>query len=260
MSKDKIIQSVSRAIQILRCFEEHEELGVTDISRMMGLHKSTVFGLIVTLESHKLLEKNEETGRYRLGLELFRMGTKVNSGLRNIALPYLEKLAGLYEETVNLVTADDMYVVYLEKIEGSHSMRICTRVGGRLPVYCTAVGKAILANLSEAEADSLIERIEFRRFTENTICSKEQLLQYLACAREKGYAEDTEELEPGLSCVAAPIFNHYGRAFAAISVSGPASRMTEDLRKRIGISLMEFTRDISRKLGYVGAHDSYKIY
>ncbi|HYE82359.1 MAG TPA: IclR family transcriptional regulator [Clostridia bacterium] len=251
MPSDKIIQSVSRAVQVLNCFEKHEELGVTEISKMMELHKSTAFGLIATLEECRLLEKNEDTGKYRLGLELFRLGTKVNSSLRGIVIPYLERLVSLYGETVNLVSADDTYVIYLEKVESSHSMRICTMVGGRLPIYCTAVGKAILANLPEAEADSIIERMDFRKFTDNTICDKEKLLKYLAYAKEKGYAEESEELELGLSCVAAPIFNHFGRAFAAISVSGPASRMTEDFRKKISISLMEFTQDISRKLGYV---------
>ena len=114
-----VIQSVDRAIQIIRCFEDNEELGVTEISRMIGLHKSTAFGLISTLEANKLLEKNDNTGKYRLGLELFRLGTKVNSTLRHIAVPYLEQLVRMYQETVNLVVVDDLYVIYLEKVESS---------------------------------------------------------------------------------------------------------------------------------------------
>lgn len=248
--KDKSIQSVGRAIQILQCFDNYEELGVTEISRIMNLHKSTAFGLISTLEAYQLLEKNKDTGKYRLGLELFRLGTKVNSNLRKLALPYLEKLVGLYGETVNLVIIEDTSVIYLEKIESSHSMRICTMVGGRLPVYCTAVGKSILANLPENEAEAILERMDYKRFTANTICSKEKLKEYLKVAKLKGYAEESEEFEIGLSCVAAPIFNHFGRAFAAISVSGPVSRMTDELRNRIGASLVEFTQEISRKIGY----------
>jgi DNA-binding IclR family transcriptional regulator len=248
--KDKNIQSVGRAIQILECFDNYEELGVTEISRILNLHKSTTFGLISTLEAYHLLEKNKETGKYRLGLELFRLGTKVNSNLRKLALPYLEKLVGLYGETVNLVIIEDTSVIYLEKIESSHSMRICTMVGGRLPVYCTAVGKSILANLPENEAEAILERMDYKRFTANTICSKEKLKEHLKIAKLKGYAEESEEFEMGLSCVAAPIFNHFGRAFAAISVSGPVSRMTDELRNRIGTSLVEITQEISQRIGY----------
>lgn len=250
MHDEKNIQSVSRAIQILKCFENSEELGVTEIGKSLGLHKSTAYGLIATLEANQLLEKNEETGRYRLGLELFRLGTKVNSNLRRVAIPYLEKLVGMYGETVNLVALDDTSVIYLEKIEGSHSMRICTMVGGRLPAYCTAVGKTILASLPEDEANSIIERVEFKKYTENTICDKEQLLDYLKIARQKGYAEESEEFETGLCCVAAPVYNHFGKAFAAISVSGPVSRMTDNFRLDISMSLIQFTQQISRKIGY----------
>ncbi len=246
-----MIQSVSRSVEILKCFQDHEELGVTEISKIMGLHKSTAFGLIATLEVHRLLEKNQETGKYKLGLELFRLGTRVNSGLRNVGTPYLEKLVSLYGETVNLVVMDDTSVIYLEKVESSHSMRICTMVGGRLPIYCTAGGKSILANIPKAEADAVIERIDFKRFTDNTICDKDRLLQYLDHAKKKGYAEESEELELGLNCVAAPIFNHFGKAFAAISISGPTSRMTEDFHKRISVSLIGFTQEISRQMGYV---------
>ncbi|AOT68696.1 IclR family transcriptional regulator [Geosporobacter ferrireducens] len=251
MENDKMIQSVGRAIQILKCFENHEELGVTEVSKIMELHKSTTFGLIATLEAYRLLEKNEETGKYRLGLELFRLGTKVNSNLRRIAIPYLERLVSMYGETVNLVAMDDTSVIYLEKVESSHSMRICTMVGGRLPLYCTAVGKSILASLPKDEADAIIERMNFKKFTENTLCDRERLLKYLEDTKGNGYAEESEEFEMGLSCIAAPIFNHFGKAFAAISVSGPASRMTEEFRKKISASLIEFTQEVSRKMGYV---------
>ncbi|MFZ5968351.1 MAG: IclR family transcriptional regulator [Bacillota bacterium] len=251
IQNDKIIQSVSRAVQILKCFENHEELGVTEISKIMGLHKSTTFGLIATLEAYQLLEKNEETGRYRLGLELFRLGTKVNSNLRRVAIPYLERLVSMYGETVNLVAIDDISVIYLEKVESSHSMRICTMVGGRLPLYCTAVGKSILASLPKDEIEAIIERMDFKKFTDNTICDRENLLEYLASAKGNGYAEESEEFEMGLSCVAAPIFNHFGKAFAAISISGPASRMTDEFRERISTSLIEFTQEISQRMGYV---------
>ncbi len=244
------IQSVTRAIQIIRCFENNEELGVTEISKMIGLHKSTTFGLISTLEVNKLLEKNDFSGRYRLGLELFRLGTKVNSTLRHIAIPYLEQLVKMYQETVNLVVMDDLSVIYLEKVESTRSMRISTMVGGRLPLYCTAVGKAIMSNLPTEELHSMLNRMEFTKYTDRTLCNKESILRSLEKAKSSGYAEESEELEIGLSCVAAPIYNHFNNPFAAISLSGPTFRMNESFRKEISVTLKQFTQEISRKLGY----------
>lgn len=249
---EKNIQSVSRAIHILKCFENAEELGVTEISKLLSLHKSTAFGLISTLEMNKLLEKNESTGKYRLGLELFRLGTKVNSNLRRITVPYLEKLVDKYQETVNLVVIDNLSVVYLEKVEGGHSMRTSTAAGKRYPLNCTAVGKAILAGIPEQEAKDKLSRMTFTKYTDNTICNGDELLRCLDQIRTCGYSEDFEELEIGLVCIAAPIYNHLGNAFAAISVSGPKFRMNQELRKEIGETLVEYTQEISKNLGYTG--------
>lgn len=249
-SNSRSIQSVSRAILILKCFENNEELGVTDISKMMGLHKSTTFNLISTLEDYQLLEKNINTSKYRLGFELFRLGTKVKGNLRSISTPYLEKLVSMYEETVNLVVRDDCSVLYLEKIESPHSMRISTKVGVRLPLYCTAVGKAILANLSKDEINSILNKTDLKKYTANTICDTKKLLQNLEQAQENGYAEEFEELEKGLICVAGPIFNHTGKVFAAISISGPTSRMNREFRQKISKTVIQFTREISWKMGY----------
>jgi IclR family KDG regulon transcriptional repressor len=245
-----IIQSLVRAIDILKCFEDMEELGVTEISNKTGLHKSTTFNIISTLERCWYLEKNESTGKYRLGIELFRMGTKVRSDLRKIALPYLEKLASQFKETVNFVVRDGNYVIYLEKIDSPHSMRISTVVGGRLPVNATAVGKAILSGLPDNELLAIINGLSVVKFTDNTIYDNAKLLEYVQKVRTSGYSEDFEELEIGLTCVAAPIFNHTGKAFAAISVSGPTSRMHKEFRKEIAKSLIETTQQISIKLGY----------
>lgn len=250
-NNEKIIQSVDRAIQIIKCFENNEELGVTEIGKLLGLHKSTTFGLISTLYSNGILEKNDSTGKYKLGLELFRLGTKVNSSLRHIAIPYLEELVRRYQETANLILLDDLSVIYLEKVESAHSMRISTVVGGRRPLYCTAVGKAILAYLPPEELQNKINRIEFVKFTNNTILTPEALIESLDEIRALGYAEDNEELEIGLSCISAPILNQYNSPFAAISVSGPTSRMNDSLRKELGMTLVEFTQDISKKLGFI---------
>lgn len=248
--KSVIIQSVGRAIQILKCFESYDELGLTDISKLIGLHKSTTFGLISTLEAFKLLERKPSNGKYKLGIEVFRLSTKVNVDLRRIVTPYLEKLVEMYQETANLVVRDDHYVVYLEKLESPHSMRICTRVGDEIYIYCTGVGKIILANLDEDELDEILNKIEFKSFTKHTLVDKEQFKEHLKQCRKLGYAEDNEEREIGLTCVAAPIYNHMHKPIGAISISGPSSRMDEELRVDMRKTLIEFADEISRKIGY----------
>ncbi|MDD2217706.1 MAG: IclR family transcriptional regulator, partial [Eubacteriales bacterium] len=130
-----------------------------------------------------------------------------------MAIPSLEQLVKLFQETVNLVIRDDDSIVYLEKVESTHSMSISTTVGGRLPLYCTAAGKVILANLPQAEQTDQIEKINFVSFTEKTINSKALLEQSLQEIVQKGYAEDLEELQVGLICVSAPIYNHHGIPF-----------------------------------------------
>ena len=250
MAKANIIQSVGRAIEILKCFEDKQELGVSEISRMLDLHKSTAFGLITTLEEYKLLEKNEENNKYRLGIELFTLGSKVQSDLKSIAAPYLAELVKTYEETAHLVTRDGYNVLYLDKIESTHSMRICSRVGERLPIYCTGVGKAILANLPEDELNDILNNAKIEKKTLNTISEMGELVKHLETVRNQGFAEDLEEIEAGLKCVAAPIFDYTGKAVAAISVAGPAVRMTDEVRKQIAATLVGYTREISKKLGY----------
>lgn len=249
-NNEKTIQSVDRAIKIIRCFDTFEELGITEISKLLNLHKSTTFGIVSTLSANGILEKNENTGKYKLGLELYRLGTKVNLSLRGITLPYLERLVEMYEETANLVVLQDLSVVYLEKVESSHSMRISTSLGGRKPLYCTAVGKAILAFLPPDELERKLDKMKLVKFTDNTITSKEDLKKALNEIRKRGYAEDNEEMEIGLHCIAAPILNQYSYPIGAISVSGPISRMNGEVDINISRTLVEFTMEISKKLGY----------
>ncbi|MCD6435112.1 MAG: IclR family transcriptional regulator [Clostridiales bacterium] len=249
MSKEiKLIQSVQRAFDILYCFDSKKELGVTEISILTNLHKSTTYNLVVTLEHLGLLQKNN--GKYRLGIELFRLGTMVNSNIRHICIPYLEKLIELFSETVNLVARRDSFVIYLEKIESPHSMRIGTNEGKLLPLHCTATGKAILSTLTSVELEDFLADVTFENFTEHTILTAKDLKSQINEIVLNGYAEDIEEYELGLICVSAPIRDHTGKSNFAISVSGPSSRMTEEIREKIGQTLVDFTSEISKKLGY----------
>ena len=242
------IQSVERAIWILKCFEERDELSLSEISKMLSIHKSTVFGLISTLAAYRFLEQDENSGKYHLGLELFRMGSRVNKDLRSIVAPYLDKLVRICEETVNFLIPDGSYVIYLEKKESNRSMRIETSLGQWEPMYRTAAGKAILAALPLEEARSILEETKFERMTENTLLSVKDVMGELEEIRCKGYAVDHEELEYGLICLGVALIDSAGRPVGAISISGPSSRMTKENIEKFAKYLVDFGCHISDKL------------
>lgn len=250
MEKDnrKLIQSVERAYMILKCFEKHDMLRIVDISNMLSLHKSTTFGLVDTLVQLNLLEQDEETGMYKLGMELFRLGMQVNFNLKKIVSPYIDKLVAETKETSNFVVRKGTSIVYVLKEESPHSMRICTELGLELPMYCTAVGKAILANLENDVIEDIINKTLFVKYTDNTITDVEELKRELEQIRKLGYAVDNEELEYGLTCVGVPIVDSKGTTLGGISVSGPTVRMDYKKIKYVSELLMNFAEEIKAKL------------
>ncbi len=242
------IQSVSRTVAILKCFLEKNEIGITEIARMVGLRKSTTAGLVSTLKDENILEQNEVTGKYRLGLTFFEIASRSKTDLRTVAEPYLQELLEITNETVNLAVLSDTEVIYLSKMESTHSIRITTSIGTRLPVFCTAIGKAMLAFLERREAENIINRIEFTPFTDKTITDKERFVDTLDVIRSTGIAMDNEEYERGVICIATPLISNSGRPVGAISVSGPKSRMTREACDKIISALKVTAGNISREL------------
>lgn len=239
------IQSVSRAVAILRCFFDSAELGLQEISEQVGLHKSTTSTLVTTLKNERLLEQNPQTNKYRLGMTAFLLGTNSNINLSAIAQPFLMELSGKYRETVNLAAPIGSDIIYLNKIDSEHSMRTCTRVGHQLPFYCTANGKIIFSYYGEQELRMIIQNIDLKKFTSKTISDSQVLEQELREAKKKGYACDSEELEIGLCCYAAPIFDYTHYPAAAISISGPSFRMGYPIREEMIIDLKSSAQKIT---------------
>jgi DNA-binding IclR family transcriptional regulator len=240
------VQSIDRAIQILRCFENGGRLKLSEISNAVGLHKSTTYGIVTTLKNNGLLEKNEETGKYQLGIELCRIAASVQMDLRGICNQHIRQLSDSTGETVNLVIPDDADVIYIEKQESNRSVKISTSIGKRLPMYCTGVGKAILAFLPIEEASSILDKTMLVPYTKNTLTSKDAIIRQLEQARERGYALDMEELEYGLVCVAVPLLNNRRRPIAALSCSGPKQRMSTERIDAISSDLIQHADAIFR--------------
>lgn len=243
------IQSVSRAVQILKCFRTQHQMTLTEIGKAAGLHKSTAYGIVTTLKNEGFLIKDENTGSYRLGMGLYQLASCFEIDLRKVSMPYINELCHLTGETINLVVPDDNEVVYIEKCESNHSIRISTSIGTRLPMYCTAVGKAILAAYDNDEfVSNLLDRAERTQYTANTVSDKEAIMEELKLIRQRGYSIDNEELETGLICIAAPILNTIGVPVAAISCSGPIQRMDEENIARIAGEVTRIAEKISSLL------------
>jgi DNA-binding IclR family transcriptional regulator len=247
------VQVLDRALAALAILaNSSSDCSLAELCPAMKLHKSTVHRLMMVLEQHRLVVKNPETGRYRLGLRLYELGSRAIEGLdlRGRARPYLDRLQAEFGETVFFCILDEGQVFYVEKVESQRSVRTACTVGSRAPAYCTAVGKAMLAELSEAEVNKIVRRWGLKPVTPNTIRTASALKVELKAVRSRGYAIDDEEKEEGLRCIGAAVRSHSGKLAAAMSVSGPAFRMSKERVPEIGRALMEAATKLSAELGY----------
>lgn len=248
------VRALERGMAILTCFSmDKPELGITELSNILGLHKATVHRLLVTLTNNGMVEHNDRNGKYRLGIKLFELGSVVASqmDLRKRGLPILEELGARCGETVHLVVLDRDEAIYVEKVENPRALIRYSQVGKRLPLHCTAVGKVLLAGLPDQEMARIVETKGLPACTRRTIVSPERLYEEVEEVRAKGYALDAEELEEGLRCIAAPVREFGGRVVAAVSISGPSFRLSEAAVQNSLISMVkEASEKISRQLGW----------
>jgi DNA-binding IclR family transcriptional regulator len=222
------LQSVDRIVSLMDVLGESKTpLSLTDICERMGVHKSTVHRALMVLERNSLIERTSKN-RFRLGMKLYMLGTQAveQLDLRRFVIPFVQKLSLAVKETTHVGVLKNTSVVYLDYLEPRR--RVCTTVkaGSSNPVYCTGLGKAMLAFQPDHVIEQIVSDIRFVPLTEKTITSKEALLSSLRLVRSRGYAIDNEELEVGVRCVAAPILDENDHAIAAISASGPISRVT----------------------------------
>jgi DNA-binding IclR family transcriptional regulator len=244
------VEAVRRALRILTCFSlERPELGVSDLARELGLHKSTIHRLLATLEGEGFIRQTH-TSRYTLSWKLFELGAAVPAwqGIRQLVLKVLNTLVAMTGETAHLAVLDGEEVLYLEKVESRHRLRMPSAVGRRVPSYCTALGKAMLADLDEQALEGVLGRAPFPALTRHTLTGAAALRAELARIRAQGYALDDEELEDGLMCVAAPVRDTTGMTCAAISIAGPASRIGRHLEAHID-AVRAASEQLSHQLG-----------
>lgn len=248
------VQVLDRAINILEFISQQGtgEAGLPELSAAMKLHKTTTHRIAHVLESRGLLRRGLDSNRYRLGLHLYDLGCQAldNVNIRDEARPLMTRVAFEVGETVHLALLDHAEVLYVERVEAQRSLTMGSKLGARNPVYCTALGKAILAYSPEFEVDQILAGCRLEAKTKNTITNVLALKRELERIRDRGYAIDDEEIEEGIRCISAPILNTANRAVAAMSISGPSSRIIPNRFQLIGKTIMKATQELSTRIGH----------
>jgi DNA-binding IclR family transcriptional regulator len=250
------VQSVDRALTILDLLGSEAELGVTEIAGMLSVHKSTASRLLATLESHGLVEQYPDRGRYRLGVGLLRLAgaTRARLDVVKESREITESLAGRVGETVNVVILSGNETLYLDQVTGSSSIQIHNWVGHRNPLHATANGRVLLANVSPERRGVLLAAISdadgrLPLLTEHSIATVPALLDELEQVQARGYALAVDELELGLTAVAAPIRGLDGDVIASVSISGPSFRLGTAELPRVVEAVREAAESISARMG-----------
>jgi DNA-binding IclR family transcriptional regulator len=241
------IRAVERALDVLMCFTSRSpELSMTEISEMVGINKSTVHRLLATLEGKRFVERDTVTGVYRPGIRLLQLAslTMEHNDLRRLAAPFLRTLCEQYRENINLSVLDDTEVVYLEVIESPQRVKLAAVPGQRLPAFCTASGKAILAFLPEEKVRDILSH-GMPGYTQNTVTSVEAFFNDIHRTRDQGYAISEQEFEDGINAVAAPICKN---PIASVSIAGPAYRLTRERMIEIGPHLLNIVKKIAQEV------------
>jgi Transcriptional regulator len=248
----KFVRSVLKALSIVELLDEKGELGVTEIGTILDMDKSTTFRLLATLKEKGYIAVNSSTQKYSNASKFFILGQSVvrRHGLNPVLGAELKKLAEVSGETVNFAVADGAEVVYLASHETEDIVKLAGSIGQRRPMYCTSVGKAILAHYKPEYIQAMCSQFPFVKYTEFTVVTPEALLEDLARIRERGYSEDNQEHSLSIHCVAIPLLNRQGVPLGAVSISMPQFRHEADphLHERCVKALLAASATLSHAL------------
>ncbi len=244
------VKSLYKALKIIECFtEEQPELGITEISNKLGLYKSNVHNIITTFEQAGYIEKNPDNDKYRLGLKILELAHVASSNMsfRSVVLPYMQKIADQANETVYFGISNEGQVIYLDVAYPINAVSGRPMLGRSAPMYCTAIGKAMLACFPDDEIINIFS-MGVHKYTPNTITNLNDLLNEMKKTRERGYAIDNMEHEYGIKCVGVPLYNRTNQLIAGLSVSGPSPRFTQTTIKELAELLKQNASLIKERL------------
>lgn len=249
-----LTQSVLKALDVLECLASTgESLSAQEVAERCGLSRPTAYRHLITLLTRDYVQTCQDSAHYHVGAKVLTLS---KSFLERLELPDLAKadlreLSQATEETVHLAVLDGTEMLYVAKVDGPQSMRMHSSIGTRSPLYCTAMGKSVLAFLPADQCAALLDQISLTPRTPNTITDKAVLIEHLQLVRAQGFAIDDMENEMGIRCMGAPVFEHTGRAIAAISISGPAYRLPDSRLQALSELVIGTSAAISAKLGYL---------
>jgi DNA-binding IclR family transcriptional regulator len=249
-ANDVGVRALERGLLVLEVLSRRSRLSLAQVSSAADLPQSTAYRLLETLRRQGFVSQSRETGLYRLGIRAFEVGSGYLAGnrLHDVARPLMRSLVDDLNETVNLAVLDDREAVYVLQVEGTHMMRAFNRIGGRVPLYCTGVGKVLLAWKDPAEVRELLAEENFQPFTPNTVTGLEEFLRQLQRVRIDGFGLDDEERELGVRCLTAPIRDGTGEVVAALSLSAPSARLPLDQTQAISRQVQAAAGEVSRRL------------
>lgn len=254
---NNLVQTIERVATLFDVLAQSAQgISLKELSAKVDLPKGTTHRLLSSLAYFGYVRQASESKNYHLGFKLIELGNRLldQLDLRAQARPFLINLCKRTKETVHLVVLDQNEALYVDKVESDEKpggLQMVSRVGLRVSVHCSAVGKVLLAQLSDQQLHALIKKNGLEKRTENTIIDPEKLKQHLKVVHQQGYAIDDEENEKGIRCVGAPVLNQQGQVIAAISISGPTVRITKKIiQKTLKNEVIRTASDISREFGY----------
>jgi IclR family KDG regulon transcriptional repressor len=244
------VKTIQKTFKVLEILSEKQPAKPSELLQESRLQRSNLYRILGTLIDLGYVEKDSDS-RYCLSFKMFKIGNTVRgmNRLCRVAQPYMAPLAEMSEETINLAILYDHRVLYIDKIESKHYLRLDQPIGKTDPLHCTALGKILLSGLDDLELEVFLRSKNLIPYTRNTITDPEVLKGVIRNVKRQGYAIDTEELSYGIHCIASRICDHSNRVIAAISISGPAVRLTKEKMEELRIPLMTNAAQISRKMG-----------
>ncbi|MCM3550990.1 IclR family transcriptional regulator [Shouchella clausii] len=256
------VQSVERALSILNLLSKYPKgIKLTDLANRLKLSKATAHRLLATLIDLNYVRQDRETEKYKLGYQIVSMATYFLEGhdLISTARPHLTELSEQANETVHLCIEDNGMVLYIDKIESTQPIAMYSRIGSKAPMYCTAVGKVMLAGMEQQKCEELAASFDYQKMTPYTIDNPNKLLQEIAKVKRQGYAIDNQEITEGIRCIACPIIDYTDKTIASFSMSGPMNRLTNsDFEHTLIAKMLETSEAISRECGWPGEKNRVK--
>jgi len=246
------VSSVMKVFSILQTLAEQKDIGISDLSQRLMMSKTTTYRFLQTMKTLGYVTQEDENDKYGLTLKLFELGAKSLEYTDLIALADKEMryISEKTNEALHLGALDENAIIYIHKIDSGYNLRMQSRIGRRNPLYSTAIGKVLLAECDEAFIRNALKDVTFVKHTENTLENIDQLLVALEDVRQSHYAEDKQEQEPGLHCIAVPIYDRFGYVIAGLSISLPSIRFNEEDRPYYVELLHNAGKRISEQLGY----------